>query len=264
MRVLSSRITPSLIPLLSSFPSLFFFIFFSFPLVFIFLPLFLRFSSFPFLSISVSRSFVPLSLFRASRASSRTRIFFDISLALFLLFSLSLSLLSFFYNFFAFFPFSLVFVPLSFFIFRHACFAKRIFSFCVFYLFLSLIFFKIFFLLILFPVSFSSCFSLSSFLFLSRLFTPSQFFIFSLSSFFALRLSFLYFISSFIFLREFHSNRVDTSHVYNPYLVMFAREKNHGKSSSCSASPRFVLFFFFLVHSSVILYLFETFDRDIL
>lgn len=199
MRVLSSRITPSLIPLLSSFPSLFFFIFFSFSLVSIFLPLFLRFSSFPFLSISVSRSFVPLSLFRASRASSRTRIFFDISLALFLLFSLSLSLLSFFYNFFAFFPFSLVFVPLSFFIFRHACFAKRIFSFCVFYLFLSLVFFKFFsfssFFLFLFPPAslfqvffffhvFSLLLSFLSFLFLPFFLFVFHFFILSLASFF--------------------------------------------------------------------------------
>ena len=153
-------------------------------------------SSFPPLlvlpfSISVSRSFVPLSLFRASRASSRTRIFFDISLALFLLFSLSLSLLSFFYNFFAFFPFSLVFVPLSFFIFRHACFAKRIFSFCVFYLFLSLVFlnffpshpFSCFFFLLL--LSFKFSFSFTSFHSYS-VFYLFSFFLFCSSSFISL------------------------------------------------------------------------------
>ena len=172
-------------------------------------------------------------------------------------------------------PFSfylrLSFLCPSFFVSRISCFAnENLFRYISrsFRTFFSLSFSPLFFLNF-FPSHPFSCFFfllLLSFKFSFSFTSFQSFSVFYLFSFFlfSLRLSFLYFISSFIFLREFHSNRVDTSHVYNPYLVMFAGEKNHGKSSSCSASPRFVLFFFFLVHSSVILYLFETFDRDIL
>lgn len=239
-------------PSISYSTSLFLFVPFLLPFfflsrVFIFLPLFLSFSSFPFLSFSFL-CFVHLVL----RDENLLRY---ISCS-FLIFSFSpLFLLQFF-------CLSLSFLFFLLFRLGHACFATRVFSFCIFPSFICffLCFFKNFF-----PYPLSRFFFLAppfQFFFFSRVFSL----LLSLLSFFFLfflRLSFLYFISSFIFLREFHSNRVDTSHVYNSYVVLFSEKKI--MVNLVHASSRFVLFFSFrcICWLSKYLYL-QTFDRDIM